>query len=260
MIGAWWRRKREARVLRQRAIPDELWRVTLERYPFLLQREDADQNELRRLVTLFLADKEFAGADGLVVTDEMAVAVAAQACLPILKLGLESYDSFVGIVMHSDEVVARRQAVDEAGVVHDYDEVLSGEAMEGGPVMLSWSDVADAGASAELGYNVVIHEFVHVLDMRDGLADGIPPLPSRAERKRWFDVLSGEYERLREDLDRGFDTFLDPYGAESLEEFFPVAAEAFFVTAQGLKAEHPALYELLSSYFKQDPARSQYIR
>lgn len=255
MIGAWWRRKREARVLRQRAIPDELWRVTLERYPFLLQREDADRNELRRLVTLFLADKEFAGVDGLVVTDEMAVAVAAQACLPILKLGLENYDSFVGIVMHSDEVVARRQAVDEAGVVHDYDEVLSGEAMEGGPVMLSWRDVADAGTSAEVGYNVVVHEFVHVLDMRDGLADGIPPLSSRAERKRWVDVLSGEYERLREDVDRGFGTFLDPYGAESLEEFFPVAAEAFFVAAQGLKAEHPTLYELLSSYFKQDPAR-----
>jgi Mlc titration factor MtfA (ptsG expression regulator) len=254
VIGNWWRRRREARVLLQRAIPDSLWLHTLQRYPFLHQRDEADRAELRRLATLFLADKEFSGAGGLVVTDEMAVAVAAQACLPILRLGLASYDSFVGIVMHSDEVVARRQATDEAGVVHDYDEVLSGEAMEGGPVMLSWRDVAEAGASAEMGYNVVIHEFVHVLDMRDGLADGIPPMPSRAERKRWFDVLSGEYERLREDVDRGFDTFLDPYGAESLEEFFPVAAEAFFVAPQGLLAEHPALYDLLRSYFRQDPA------
>jgi Mlc titration factor MtfA (ptsG expression regulator) len=254
VIGNWWRRRREARVLLQRAIPDSLWLDTLQRYPFLHQRDEADRAELRRLATLFLADKEFSGAGGLVVTDEMAVAVAAQACLPILRLGLASYDSFVGIVMHSDEVVARRQATDEAGVVHDYDEVLSGEAMEGGPVMLSWRDVAEAGASAEMGYNVVIHEFVHVLDMRDGLADGIPPMPSRAERKRWSDVLSGEYERLREDVDRGFDTFLDPYGAESLEEFFPVAAEAFFVAPQGLLDEHPALYDLLRSYFRQDPA------
>lgn len=256
MIGAWWRRKREARLLNQRAIPDELWLATLERYPFLRQRDEADLTELRRLSTLFLAEKEFWGASGLVVTDEMAVAVAAQACLPILKLGLESYDGFVGIVMHSDEVVARRQAIDEAGVVHDYDEVLSGEAMEGGPIMLSWRDVAEAGASAEAGYNVVIHEFVHVLDMRDGLADGIPPLPSRAQHKRWLDILSGEYERLREDVDRGFETFLDPYGAEGLDEFFPVAAEAFFVAPQGLLAAHPALYELLCSYFGQDPAHT----
>ena len=255
MIGAWWRRKREARVLLQRAIPDVLWQATLERYPFLHRLEGADQSELRRLSTLFLADKEFTGAGGLVISDEIAVAVAAQACLPILRLGLASYDSFVGIVMHPDEVLARRQAMDEDGVVHDYDEVLSGEAMEGGPVMLSWRDVADAGASADVGYNVVIHEFVHVLDMRDGLADGIPPMTSRAERKRWLDVLSGEYEQLREDVDRGFETFLDPYGAESLEEFFPVSAEAFFVAPEGLLAEHPALYGLLSDYFKQDPAR-----
>lgn len=256
MIAAWWRRQREARVLSKRAIPDALWEATLASYPFLASRGQADRVELRRLATLFLAHKEFAGAGGLTITDEMAVSVAAQACLPILKLGLEHYDGFVGIVMHSDEVVARRQSVDEAGVVHDYDEVLSGEAMEGGPVMLSWRDVAEAGTSAELGYNVVIHEFVHVLDMRDGLADGVPPLPSRAERKRWVDVLSGEYERLREDVDRGFDTFLDPYGAEGLDEFFPVAAEAFFVAPQGLLAEHPALYELLSHYFSQDPARA----
>jgi Mlc titration factor MtfA (ptsG expression regulator) len=25
----------------------------------------------------------------------------------------------------------------------------------------------------------VIHEFAHVLDMGDGLADGVPPLPTR---------------------------------------------------------------------------------
>jgi Mlc titration factor MtfA (ptsG expression regulator) len=255
MIAAWWKRRREAHVLSKRAIPDALWQATLDCYPFLAARNSADRTELRRLATLFLAQKEFAGAGGLTVTDEMAVSVAAQACLPILELGLDHYDGFVGIVMHSDEVVARRQAVDEAGVVHDYDEVLSGEAMEGGPIMLSWHDVAEAGASAELGYNVVIHEFVHVLDMRDGLADGVPPLPTRAERKRWIDVLSGEYERLREDVDRGFETFLDPYGAEGLDEFFPVASEAFFVAPQGLLAKHPALYGLLSQYFRQDPAQ-----
>ena len=102
MIGNWWRRRREARVLLQRAIPDSLWLHTLQRYPFLHQRDEADRAELRRLATLFLADKEFSGAGGLVVTDEMAVAVAAQACLPILRLGLASYDSFVGIVMNMD--------------------------------------------------------------------------------------------------------------------------------------------------------------
>jgi Mlc titration factor MtfA (ptsG expression regulator) len=79
-------------------------------------------------------------------------------------------------------VVARREQLDEHGVVHEYDEVLSGEALEGGPVMLSWRDVRSSGRSAAEGYNVVIHEFAHVLDMADGLADGVPPLPADIPR------------------------------------------------------------------------------
>ena len=124
---------------------------------------------LRRLATLFLARKEFTGAGGLIATDEIATAIAMQACLPILRLGLEAYDSFVGIVVHPDEVVAQREHVDDAGVVHAYEETLSGEAMSGGPVMLNWRDAARSGGPDERAYNVVIHEFVHVLDMRDGV-------------------------------------------------------------------------------------------
>ena len=148
MIGGWWRRRRDARMLVQRAIPEDLWRLTLSRFPFLVHRPVDDLQRLRDLSTLFLADKEFAGMQGLEVDDGMAVAIAAQACLPILRLGLSQYDAFKGIVVHPDVVVARREVMDEDGVVHHYDEELSGEAMEGGPVMLSWRDVADAGDSA----------------------------------------------------------------------------------------------------------------
>ena len=130
----------------------------------------------------FLADKEFHGANGMAITDTVAVAIAAQAVLPVLHLGLGWYDDFVGIVVHPDEVLARRTVHDETGVVHHYEEVLAGEAMDGGPVMLNWRDVEGAGATADQGYNVVIHEFVHKIDMRDGTPDGCPPLPSRAAR------------------------------------------------------------------------------
>ena len=250
----WLRRRRDARTLERRAIPDALWRLTLARFPFLAARSADDIAQLRELTTLFLAAKEFTGADGLVVDDEMAVAIAAQACLPVLKLGLEHYDGFVGIVVHADAVVAQREFVDDAGVVHEYEEELSGEAMQGGPVMLSWSDVIDAAASAEVGYNVVIHEFVHVLDMRNGGADGVPALPDRAARDEWVRVLAGEYEAFCERVDAEEDTLLDPYGAEAEEEFFAVASEAFFVAPRDFKAEHPRLYELLRGYFRQDPA------
>jgi Mlc titration factor MtfA (ptsG expression regulator) len=182
------------------------------------------------------------------------VAVAAQACLPILHLGLQWYDGFKGIVIHPDAVRARREHVDEIGVVHHYDEELAGEAMHGGPVMLSWHDVAETGVSAQWGYNVVIHEFVHVLDLRDGAADGVPALPDRQSRERWLQTLNDEYRRFCDSVDAGLDTLLDPYGAEAIDEFFAVAAEVFFVAPRDLLDEHPPLYALLGGFFRQDPA------
>ena len=257
MLGALWRRLqrlREARALRRRAIPDKLWHRTLVRHPYLRRSNPADEAELRRLATLFLDRKEFTGAQGLVVTDAMAVAVAAQACLPILRLGLHLYDGFIGIVMHHDEVVAKREVTDDDGVVHEYDEVLAGEAMRGGPMMLSWRDVASARQTAGSGYNVVIHEFVHVLDLIDGKADGMPPIADRELRLRWRDVLDQEYAGFCQRIDRGEDTVLDPYGAEGIDEFFPVAAEAFFVSPGPMRAEHPRLYDAFAAYFQQEPA------
>jgi Mlc titration factor MtfA (ptsG expression regulator) len=247
-------RWREARALQRHAVPDALWDKVLAAYPFIASRSAEDLQALRALVSLFLSRKEFHGAQGLQVTDEMAVAIAVQACLPILRFGISAYDDFVGIVVHPDEVVAQREVMDDDGVVHEYDEVLAGEAVSGGPVMLAWADVAAAGETAELAYNVVIHEFAHVLDMADGEADGVPLLPTARAREAWIECIDAEYERFVERIEAGEeDTVLDPYGAEGVEEFFAVAAEAFFVAPVGMREEHPALYALFAGYFRQDP-------
>jgi MtfA peptidase len=182
------------------------------------------------------------------------VAIAAQAVLPVLRLGLARYDGFVGIVVHPDQVVARREVADDDGIVHAYDEVLAGEAVQGGPVMLSWHDVRTAGHSAAAAYNVVIHEFAHVLDMANGEADGVPLLPADLPLAEWSAVLSGDYQSFVQRVDAGEDTALDPYGAEAPEEFFAVASEAFFVHPLAMKKEHPALYGMFCRFYQQDPA------
>ena len=258
MISRLWRalqQRREQASLARRAIPDALWQDTLDALPFLAHRSSHELKRLRRLASLFLDNKEFTGAGGLMVTDAMALQVAAQACLPVLELGVEHYDGFVGIVMHADAVVARREVIDADGVVHHYDETLAGEAMEGGPVMLSWTDVQATDAiAAPSAYNVVIHEFAHVLDMRDGMPDGVPLLPTVQARAAWLAVLMPEYDRFCERVVCGYETVLDPYAAEAPDEFFAVASEAFFVTPRELQGEQPALYRLLASYYRQDPA------
>jgi Mlc titration factor MtfA (ptsG expression regulator) len=257
-LGTWWQRRRASardRVLERRAIPDDLWLATLRDYPFLTRRPLAELQLLRELTALFLDRKEFCATGGLELTDAMAVAIAAQACVPILHLGLGAYDDFVGIVVHPDEVVKHREVTDEVGVVHDYDEPVVGEARYRGPLSLSWRHVVEGAFTEPWVCNVVIHEFVHVLDMTDGESDGIPPQPSASARRHWIQVMEAAHARLCRSVDRGEPTFLDPYAADSLAEFFPVASEAFFVDPLGLADAHPAVYDLLRDYFRQDPAQ-----
>ena len=238
-----------------RPIPDPLWAAVLTRYPFLALRPEGERARLRQLAAQFLAGKEFHGAQGFVITDEVALSIAAQAVLPVLNLGLKWYDDFVGIVVHGEQVRARRTTTDETGVVHQWDEVLAGEAMDRGPVMLSWSDVADSGATAQQGYNVVIHEFAHKIDMRDGQPDGCPPLPSRAARRTWLTTLGAEYQAFREKVivaERfgGQAQWLDAYGATAIDEFFAVACEAYFVNRDRFEQDFPALVALFDPFFR----------
>jgi Mlc titration factor MtfA (ptsG expression regulator) len=248
-MWGWLRGRRSAR-----AIPGDLWRATLARYPFLAERPAADLERLRALSAEFLARKEFHGAGGLAITDEIALAIAAQAVLPVLHLGLRWYDDFVGIVVHPAEVLARRSMTDETGVVHAWEEVLAGEAMEGGPVMLNWQDVSQAGSSAATGFNVVIHEFVHKIDLRDGAPDGCPPLPTRQARRQWLDLLEREYRRFREQVilaERfgGQAPWLDDYGATAIDEFFAVACEAYFVNRARFAQDFPELTGLFDGFY-----------
>jgi Mlc titration factor MtfA (ptsG expression regulator) len=251
----WLRQLLGGRNARATPIPDALWEAALATYPFLAERPATERQQLRQLVGEFLAQKEFSGAHGLVVTDDMAVAIAAQACLPVLHLGLGWYSDFVGIVVHPGQMLARRETQDASGVVHRYNEVLVGEAMDRGPVTLSWQDVATAGEQAGQGYNVVIHEFVHKIDMKNGTPDGCPPLGSRAAHAAWRAVMQPAYDAFREQVTiaerfGGQSPWLDAYGATAPAEFFAVACEAYFVNRVRFTEDFAALTRLFDQFFK----------
>ena len=243
-------------------LPEDLWQATLQRYPFLARRSAAELQQLRSMVVQFLRHKEFTGAHGLSVSDEMAVAIAAQACVPVLHLGLSWYDDFKGIVVHAGAMLATRERIDRAGVVHRYSEALLGEAMQGGPVTLSWQDVAAAGDSADAGHNVVIHEFVHKIDMRDGLADGCPPLRSRKAHTTWHGVMQPAYDRFCEQVALahrfgGEAPWLDAYGTTAPAEFFAVSCEAYFVNRDRFTQDFPDLTALFDAFFKPNSTLDQ---
>jgi len=236
-----WRRRR---VLRRHRIDDALWQRATGALRFLPRTP-----KLRELALLFLAEKQLIGAHGLDVTDAMRVSIAAQACLPVLELGLDWYAGFTGIVVYPGDFRVRRTEVDEDGVVHEWDDELAGEAMPGGPVVLSWD-----AAAHDLQMNVVIHEFVHKLDMLSGAADGVPPLHAGMSRKAWLKVLEDAYQGFCDALERGQDTWLDPYAAEHPSEFFAVISEAFFTEPAETRRRYPDLFDQLKLFYKQEPA------
>lgn len=260
-------------------IDDALWTQTVRSHPFIAERPPESLERLRVLSGHFLQEKEFHGAHGLAITDRMALGIAAQACLPLLHMHpptgeassdpaqvLDWYSDFVGIVVQPGAAVAQREITDGVGVVHRYREVLAGEAMERGPVMLSWQEVARAADAASQGSNVVIHEFAHKLDMR-GIPpgqhpDGAPPLPkgfvglvsAGAAREHWRRTMQAAYLGFHEAVTiaerfGGEPPWLDAYGATNPAEFFAVTCEAYFVSRERFGLEFPDLLRLYDGFF-----------
>jgi Mlc titration factor MtfA (ptsG expression regulator) len=254
-------------------IGDEAWRHAIGGYPFLAGLSADEEQALRQRAAWVLASKSFVGAHDLVVTEAIMLAIAIQAALPILRLDLVLYEGWTDIIVYPGGFLIPRTDVDEAGVVHEYIEEASGEAWEGGPVILSWEDASPAGQG---GANVVIHEFAHKLDLHAGDADGVPSLSAHREMKvsEWRSVLEETFERFSaalaavedaiprhvdpesEDAAPWFQALpLDPYAATDVGEFFAVSTEAFFVDPAPLAAAYPAWYGMLAQYYRQDPLR-----
>jgi Mlc titration factor MtfA (ptsG expression regulator) len=260
-------------------ISDELWDWAIAEHRIFRGLGEEERDRLRELTAGFLAAKRFEAVGGAEVDDRLKVSVAAQACLPLLCLDLSWYKQFTTIFITKDAYAVTQRWEDEAGVTHESEEEFAGEAFDLGPVALSIPDI-DASGWGD-GYNVVIHEMAHKLDGLDGAYDGCPPLgrfPRRAKdggsggaprgelsRRRWAEVFGAAYEDLRAKLDaegrtkrrRGTSkrrARIDPYAAESPDEFFAVACEYFWERPALLKDEYPDVYAQLALFFGQDPA------
>ena len=231
--------------------------MTVAQYPFTRSLGASELTRLRELVTLFLHEKGVHGAGGMVVRDDVRIAIAIQACILILNLGLDYYRGWVEVIVYPDEFVAEREFVDEAGVAHTIEEPMSGESWERGPVILSWADANEGGRAG--GYNVVIHEFAHKLDMLNGEPNGFPPLHADMSRGDWAAAFTRAYEDFCERVEGDALLDIDDYAAESPAEFFAVMSEVFFESPASLHTLYPDVYVQLTQFYRQDP-RARLVR
>jgi Mlc titration factor MtfA (ptsG expression regulator) len=248
------RRWRRRRVLARASIPDVLWNDALARLPFMAILDDDELERLRDKVVLFRDAKSIVGARGHEVTPLQRVVIAAQACVLVLNLDLALYDGFENVIIYEGEFVPGWEWEDEAGVVHVNDAPLAGEAMAGGPVVLSWADVEASADWETAGMNLVIHEFAHKIDMSNGDANGCPPLPADMPVAIWRETLTAAYEHFCGRVACGDATVIDAYASENPAEFFAVLSEVFFAEPALLAYEYPDVYQQFAMFYQQDPA------
>ncbi|MCW3097198.1 MAG: hypothetical protein JWL77_2816 [Chthonomonadaceae bacterium] len=254
MVFAWFAEHRRA-AMREKPFP-EAWLVYLEKnvghYGYLSESEQAT---LRDDLRILIAEKTWEGGGGLELMEEMQVTIAAEASLLLLGLDHEYYPNVESIVVYPRDYTAPAKTRDPSGVVDEYGSTRLGEAWDNGPVLISWSDARSDSLNPTDGHNVVLHEFAHKLDMRDGAADGVPKLNSDAQYDTWAEVMSAEYEELVEQTEKGHKSLLDSYGATNPAEFFAVATECFFEKSVLMEEHHPRLYAVLRDFYHQDPAQ-----
>lgn len=244
-----WRRRR---ALRNPGFSPEQWHAVVEHTALLCDWPEAELARLKELVIFFLKAKVFSAPEGEVISPELRLQIAAQACVPILHLGLDYYSEWVEVIIYPDAFVTRHEEVDEAGVLHSWRRSLSGEAWSRGPVVLSRADVEASSRKLD-GYNVVIHEMAHKLDILNGDSNGLPPLHRDMRVQDWARHWSEAYERFCERVDAGDETALDPYGSESPAEFFAVMSETFFELPNMVRDEFPQVYAQLTAFYRVDP-------
>jgi Mlc titration factor MtfA (ptsG expression regulator) len=248
----WFKTWRRGRILKRSFLDADLWRTVLGRYPFTRGLSGAERARLHDWVVLFLHEKSIVGAGGLETRDEMRISIAVQACMLILNLDLDFYRGWVEVIVYPGEFVAKYDYMDDDGIAHHIEEPMTGESWLAGPVILSWADTELRGD--DRGYNVVIHEFAHKLDMLNGDANGFPPLHADMDREEWSRAFSAAYEHFSNRVERGEPTGIDPYGAENPGEFFAVLSEAFFEIPDTVLAEYAGVYRQLAAFYRQDPA------
>ncbi|SEM85201.1 zinc-dependent peptidase [Nitrosomonas marina] len=251
-LNQWWRN----RILEREEIPRHIWQKVTHLRCLRGMNVD-DLRRLQALVLFFLHAKVINGAHDLEITDEMRVAIALQACIPILNLDLGYYDDWIEIIVYPGEFILDYEYVDEIGVVHHARNIASGEAWLSGPVILTWPENTSMHTGS--AHNVIIHEFAHKLDMRHEGANGCPPLHADMSMQTWHDVFSQAYAAFCSQVERDCDTVIDAYAAESPAEFFAVMSEVFFESPLILKQYFAAVYEQLALFYRQDPARRMLV-
>lgn len=146
--------------------------------PLLAPLNEPEQQRLVSVASQLLQQKRFIPLQGLILTPLMQARLALLFALPVMELGAKWLDGFHEVLIYPSPFIVAEDWQDDLGLVHSGQSVQSGQSWEQGPIVLNWQDIQDSFDLS--GFNLVIHEAAHKLDMRNGgHSNGVPPIAMR---------------------------------------------------------------------------------
>ncbi|WP_286267855.1 zinc-dependent peptidase [Thalassotalea atypica] len=248
----YWREAQRDKI-RRKPFKKEWRKIIQQRMPYFKQMPADLQLQLKQHIQVFVHEKNFVGCNGVIITDEIKITIAAQACLLLLNRKTDYYPKLQTILVYPRAFIKQQQNTNGVGVQSIQQKVLAGESWEFGKVVLSWQDTIVGAEIPDDGQNVVIHEFAHQLDQENGKANGAPILGKAQSYAQWSAAFSTQFSLLQKQAAQGHPSLFDHYGASEPAEFFAVASEVFFERSQQFYAQFPTLYQQLREYYHVDP-------
>ncbi|MBI1185016.1 peptidase [bacterium] len=218
------------------------WRKIIEaKVHFYHHLSPEQKNTFERDVQRFLQRIRITGVEtDIDITDKLLV--ASGAVIPILSFPNWEYQNLTEVLIYPDLF---SKDFDTQGDGRYVSGMVGTGVMEGKMIL--------SKKSLHLGFdnntdkkNVAIHEFIHLIDKADGLIDGVPSLlVNREFALPWMELMRQTIKQMGNGK-----SDINPYGATSIEEFFPVVSEYFFERPKLFKKKHPELFKQMDAIFK----------
>ena len=157
----YWREYQRDKIRSQPFI--KTWRKIIQkRMPYFGQMPTDLQLQLKQHIQVFLAEKTFIGCNGVKITDEIRITIAAQACLLLLNRKTDFYPKLQTILVYPRAFIKEQQNMESGGLKYSQKVALAGESWDFGKVVLSWQDTLEGAKIPDDGHNVVTVSYTHL--------------------------------------------------------------------------------------------------
>lgn len=217
------------------------YKVILEKYyDYYRHLSPKLKGVFERRVSLFIKGKTFFGKEGLKITDEMRVFVAATAVQITFGFKFFQLPRFSKIIIYPSNFYNENTRKFHKGEVYPL----------GRWIRLSWDSFLHGFKDPTDGINLGFHEMAHAMSLENRIRNnGMHSFLHPGVHEQWKGLAIDEMKKIK----RKESSIFREYASVNLEEFLAVSVEVFFEQTQKFQQYHPELYTATTQLLQQDP-------